>query len=454
MAKKRVKYYDFYKGKYLSLMDISLLTGLSYGVLRARYINGERGDQLFRPLDREVDNIKVDYRGQKLTFSQLSKAAGVREISLRHRWNAGKRGEDLWNVNKVKPTTLENFEDLEAHIVLVNGKYYSFGELSRITGLTPDYLKNKYLLGIKGVNLFKDELNGKVPAVFNQETKDNYQQTELLDEGNISSNEDEKISESKPDSIQVKPVISEVKEATLTMGNKTFTRRELAAMSVLTEDEIQARYDRGLRGLDLVNKPSKPYSPKVESNLFVKDTINLEPDRAGLEGNLIKSRSKIKRPQDDGLIRVNYGGKFRTLLELAKLTGLNENLIMKGYRGGLRGTDLVRYGEKESKIVSPIRDNLAEYRGEVLNLTELSEVTGIKRSTLADRYCKGMRGSKLTGPVHSGFKDTSNLRTIEYRGKPITFRQLSSLSGIKKSTLRSRYSRGLREEDLVAPLAR
>ena len=40
-----------YKGQMLNLKQLAKACGVSFGVLRARYHKGERGDQLTRPAD-------------------------------------------------------------------------------------------------------------------------------------------------------------------------------------------------------------------------------------------------------------------------------------------------------------------------------------------------------------------------------------------------------------------
>lgn len=42
---------------------------------------------------------------------------------------------------------------------------------------------------------------------------------------------------------------------------------------------------------------------------------------------------------------------------------------------------------------------LIEYEGKMLNISELAKVTGIKRSTLNNRYWRGDRGERLTREV-------------------------------------------------------
>jgi hypothetical protein len=42
---------------------------------------------------------------------------------------------------------------------------------------------------------------------------------------------------------------------------------------------------------------------------------------------------------------------------------------------------------------------LIEYNGDVYNITELSRITGINRSTLKNRYWRGDRGDRLVREV-------------------------------------------------------
>ncbi len=92
------------------------------------------------------------------------------------------------------------------------------------------------------------------------------------------------------------------------------------------------------------------------------------------------------------------------------------------------------------------------YKGRVVTLSELVELTGHIPSTLRARYNKGKRGEDLIRPVSEGFRSQRYYRLkFSHKGSLVTFRELAKQSGLQLGILYDRYKKGDREEQLVRP---
>lgn len=88
-----------------------------------------------------------------------------------------------------------------------------------------------------------------------------------------------------------------------------------------------------------------------------------------------------------------------------------------------------------------------KHNGSLYTFKELSQKVGLGEGTLRLRYSQGLRGEELIAPIRkSGRRSTL---TVEYRGKSWSYYDLSKKTGISTDTLRLRYKRGLRGEDLI-----
>lgn len=84
-----------YKGEYMTLIEASDKSGLSYSALNARWRRGIRGDELFSELAPKSNKITVYYAGKFVTLKELSKLTGINVNTLKSRYYSGKRGQDL-----------------------------------------------------------------------------------------------------------------------------------------------------------------------------------------------------------------------------------------------------------------------------------------------------------------------------------------------------------------------
>ena len=91
-----------YLGDMLSLRVISELTGIPTETLRARLRYGIPLDKAFTDEDLRIVRckglavIRVDYHGEELTLLELSERTGIKRATLATRYRFGDRGEQLW----------------------------------------------------------------------------------------------------------------------------------------------------------------------------------------------------------------------------------------------------------------------------------------------------------------------------------------------------------------------
>lgn len=79
---------------------------------------------------------------------------------------------------------------------------------------------------------------------------------------------------------------------------------------------------------------------------------------------------------------------------------------------------------------------------------ELASHIGISPHTLQKRIDAKWEVEELLSPP----KRTNTIKTILYKGKETTFKELAKISGIDPSVLRGRYNLGIRDDDLIKPV--
>ena len=96
------------------------------------------------------------------------------------------------------------------------------------------------------------------------------------------------------------------------------------------------------------------------------------------------------------------------------------------------------------------------YKGEMLTITEISERTGIPKDTIRQRLRNGMPFEKaFSAEDHrvARFKAKTKI-FAEYKGEMLPLSEIAERTGIKMMTIRERYRRGERGERLTRPLER
>lgn len=83
-----------------------------------------------------------------------------------------------------------------------------------------------------------------------------------------------------------------------------------------------------------------------------------------------------------------------------------------------------------------------KYCGELISLKEAAERSGLNYDALRERYRKGLREDELFAPLFQRFI------FIEYGGEQVTLKEAARRAGIYYSTLLGRYKKGIRGEDL------
>jgi predicted DNA-binding transcriptional regulator AlpA len=68
------------KGKNITLVELSEITGISYACLNARYKKGARDDNLIRPVEKH--ERLVEYKGENVALKELSQLTGIKYSTL------------------------------------------------------------------------------------------------------------------------------------------------------------------------------------------------------------------------------------------------------------------------------------------------------------------------------------------------------------------------------------
>jgi hypothetical protein len=89
------------------------------------------------------------------------------------------------------------------------------------------------------------------------------------------------------------------------------------------------------------------------------------------------------------------------------------------------------------------------YQGETISLRALAKKVDLRYDTLRQRALAGVTGEALVSTERLT-KTGVTKEPITYNGETHTIKEWSEKSGIKLTTLRARYERGLRGEELFA----
>ena len=147
-------------------------------------------------------------------------------------------------------------------------------------------------------------------------------------------------------------------------------------------------------------------------------------------------------------IYIDYHGKQVTFAELSTLTGINEGTLKQRYYNGCQGEELTSTKRLTNNGKGTI---CVDYYGDQVTIPELSSITGINDTTLRYRYDKGYRGEELwTGKIKQYKRKISKKAKIyvEYDGEIVSLYELSKKIGIDYGVLWKRYSKGARGSQL------
>ena len=172
---------------------------------------------------------------------------------------------------------------------------------------------------------------------------------------------------------------------------------------------------------------------------YLKDMLNNDPE----EKRKVERASIIKK-SNETLVYYTPEKRYVNLTELSKITGVNCSTIYERLKRGCSGEEIWSTNRLPNKA-----NIYVDYYGRQVTIPELSKLTGISIATLRDRYNKGHQGEALWSndplPKKRSFKIY-----IDYHGKQVTFAALSTLTGINEGTLKQRYYNGCQGEELTS----
>lgn len=135
-----------------------------------------------------------------------------------------------------------------------------------------------------------------------------------------------------------------------------------------------------------------------------------------------------------------YNGKIYSIPELSEITGINKHTLYDRYHRGLVGDELVNTEYKPRKP--------KKARVDMDTIKYLAKTNGLRYDAVRTRWDKGDRGSKLIRPSRT----CKVKKYYEHFSELLSLSELTATTNIPEATLRSRYDDGLRDEDLIAPL--
>ena len=189
--------------------------------------------------------------------------------------------------------------------------------------------------------------------------------------------------------------------------------------------------------------PEKRYVNLTELSKItgVKCSTIYERLKRGYSGEEIWSTNRLPHKAN---IYVNYYGRQVTIPELSKLTGISIATLRNHYNKGYQGEELWSAKRLPNKRPAKI---YIDYHGKKVTFAELSTLTGISISTLGIRYHRGYQGEELWSTKRLTGKGKCTI-CVDYYGDQVTIPELSSITGISDTTLRYRYDKGYRGEEL------
>lgn len=235
------------------------------------------------------------------------------------------------------------------------------------------------------------------------------------------------------------------------------TVSQASKLTGIPSSTLRKRFASGLRGDELFKPPIHRELTEYDGQLLTLNQLSKKVS-IGIK-TLTKRYDSGQRDKDlyrpygtpsdsSSTMKTEYEGELLSLQQISRLSGVSKSTVAKRYREGSRGIELTRKRYADNQI-------LIEYKGDNLTFTELSKVTGTARTTLVGRYKRGYRGTHIIN-IPSDAKGKRKKKPgrraekILHKGSLITFKQLSEVSGMYQTTLRLRYARGLRDEELVA----
>ena len=86
-----------YKGSYRSIQYIADDLGYNWDVIYHRWLHGDTGERLIRPVQEETDYEQVIvYEGKHWTINEIAERIGITPSAVRHRYQKGDRGDRLF----------------------------------------------------------------------------------------------------------------------------------------------------------------------------------------------------------------------------------------------------------------------------------------------------------------------------------------------------------------------
>ena len=172
---------------------------------------------------------------------------------------------------------------------------------------------------------------------------------------------------------------------------------------------------------------------------YLKDFLHSNPE----EKSKVERIGVIKKPRGT-LVYYTPENRYISIPELSEITGVSRVNLYSRLNKGYTGEELWSAKRLPNKRPAKI---YIDYHGKKVTFAELSTLTGISISTLGIRYHRGYQGEELWSTKRLTGKGKCTI-CVDYYGDQVTIPELSSITGISDATLRYRYDKGYRGEEL------
>lgn len=242
------------------------------------------------------------------------------------------------------------------------------------------------------------------------------------------------------------------------------TVKEIAKYTGLNTNGVNSRMHRGITGkallekADFTNVTKKYVVGSGRPSMSITEIVNL----TGLSPSVVRTRIKygltgkalFAPAQSNSQAKIYNVGPDRppmTIAEIVALTGLNSGTVHQRLKRGLTGKALFAPAQKKNR--SQVYDVGPNHPP--MTITQISEFTGINRSTIANRiFSYHMTGERLlvrTNTRPNAKVSRDHRFDVGPDHPPMTAKEISERTGLSLGSIDNRIRKGWHGAELLKP---
>lgn len=105
-----------------------------------------------------------------------------------------------------------------------------------------------------------------------------------------------------------------------------------------------------------------------------------------------------------------------------------------------------RWADRKTQDRNKKNSRFITYAGETLQLCDFADKYGVSKKIASNRFDHGWSAERIINTPYMKKK----IVMVNYKGKEVTFKDLSEITGIRVNTLRERYYKGLTIEEVTS----